>query len=112
MANVRRSLEELKRVQPAFDREKIEKASESDIARFEQEDESEAIVFVPPREIRRSLKMTQADFAAALKIPLATLQNWEQGRVVPDPAARALLTIVSKQAEAAFRALQSEDAIL
>jgi len=112
MAHVRKSLEELKRLRPSFDRAKIESATESDIARFEKEDESETISFIPPREIRRALNMTQVDFAAALKIPLATLQNWEQGRVVPDPAARALLTVVSKEAEAAFRALQSEDATL
>jgi hypothetical protein len=34
-------------------------------------------------------------FARALRIPLATLRNWEQGRVRPDPAARSLLTIVA-----------------
>jgi putative transcriptional regulator len=49
--------------------------------------------------------MTQAQFARALRIPLSTLRNWEQGRVLPDPAARSLLAIVAKEPKAALRAL-------
>jgi putative transcriptional regulator len=44
---------------------------------------------IPPHVLRKRLGMTQAEFARALRIPLATLRNWEQGRVFPDPAARA-----------------------
>ncbi len=47
--------------------------------------------------------MSQAQFAEALRIPLATLRNWEQGRVKPDPAARSLL-IVARSPEAALAA--------
>lgn len=108
MANVRRSLEALKRSQPAFNRDKIEGASDADIARFEEEDQRDAAALVSAKAVRNALNMTQAEFASALKVPLATLQNWEQGRVVPDPAARALLTIVSKDAKAAFKALETE----
>jgi putative transcriptional regulator len=32
------------------------------------------------RAIRRSLRMSQHHFAAAYRIPLPTLKNWEQGR--------------------------------
>ncbi len=49
--------------------------------------------------------MTQAQFARALRIPLSTLRNWEQGRVLPDPAARSLLAIVAKNPKVALRAL-------
>ena len=105
MATIRRSLEAIKQSNPSFDREAIETATDFDIARYEREDEAEAVPFLQPRDIRASLKMTQVEFAAALQVPLATLQNWEQGRVQPDPAARALLTIVSKDSETAFRAL-------
>jgi putative transcriptional regulator len=38
-------------------------------------------------------------------IPLATLRNWEQARVEPDPAARALLRILDREPQAALRAL-------
>ena len=55
--------------------------------------------------IRRRLGMTQAQSAAAIGIPLATLRNWEQARVEPDPAARALLRILDREPEAALRAL-------
>lgn len=107
MATIRRSLESIKRSKPSFDRDVIEAATEADIVRYEREDEAEAVVFPQPREIRASLNMTQVEFAAALQVPLATLQNWEQGRVQPDPAARALLTIVSKDSQTAFRALDA-----
>ena len=36
------------------------------------------------RAIRRGLLMSQHVFAGAWRIPLATLNNWEQGRRVPD----------------------------
>jgi putative transcriptional regulator len=49
--------------------------------------------------------MTQTVFADALGVPVATLRNWEQGRTQPDPAALALLRIVEREPEAAFRAL-------
>jgi putative transcriptional regulator len=53
------------------------------------------IVRVPDvRAIRRRLRMSQQRFAAAYRIPLATLKNWEQGRRQPDaPAAAYLLAI-------------------
>lgn len=60
---------------------------------------------IPPRMLRERLGMTQAQFAKALRIPGATLRNWEQGRVIPDPAARALLVIVAKNPRAALAAL-------
>lgn len=56
----------------------------------------------PPnvKAIRRSLKMSQDRFAAAFRIPLATLKNWEQGRRHPDaPAAAYLLAIKRRPKE-------------
>jgi hypothetical protein len=35
--------------------------------------------------IRKRLGMSQRQFAAAIHVPLATLQNWEQGRTPMDP---------------------------
>jgi putative transcriptional regulator len=46
------------------------------------------------KTIREELHMSQQKFAAAYRIPLATVKNWEQGRRVPDaPAAAYLLAI-------------------
>lgn len=35
---------------------------------------------IEPREIRKSLKMSQSQFSDAFGIPISTLRNWEQGR--------------------------------
>ena len=52
------------------------------------------------RAIRRSLRMSQHRFAAAFRIPLPTLKNWEQGRRHPDaPAAAYLLAIKRRPKE-------------
>jgi putative transcriptional regulator len=54
--------------------------------------------------LRKRLGMTQDRFARALRIPVSTLRNWEQGRVRPAPAARSLLAIVAKNPKAALKA--------
>lgn len=52
------------------------------------------------KAIRRSLRMSQHRFAAAFRIPLPTLKNWEQGRRHPDaPAAAYLLAIKRRPKE-------------
>jgi putative transcriptional regulator len=43
--------------------------------------------------------MTQVEFARTIGVPVATLRNWEQGRVVPDPAARALMRVLAREKE-------------
>jgi putative transcriptional regulator len=48
------------------------------------------------RSLRRRTGLTQAEFAGALRIPLASYRNWEQGRTKPDPAARSLLHLVER----------------
>ena len=52
---------------------------------------------VPPRVLRKHLGMTQAEFARALRIPLSTLRNWEQGRRTPDGPALALLRVAARK---------------
>ena len=52
------------------------------------------------KRIRLSLRMSQQHFAAAYRIPLPTLRNWEQGRRMPDaPAAAYLLAIKRRPKE-------------
>jgi len=55
--------------------------------------------------IRRVLGISQEDFAARYHIPIGTLRDWEQGRVVPDQAARAYLTVIARDPEAVRKAL-------
>ncbi|WP_123688966.1 helix-turn-helix domain-containing protein [Allostella humosa] len=57
------------------------------------------------KRIRLALGLNQDAFAAALGLPLGTVRNWEQRRTIPDPAAMALLRIVEREPDAAFRAL-------
>jgi len=55
--------------------------------------------------IRRALGLSQEDFAARYRIPIGTLRDWEQGRVEPDQAARAYLTVIAHDPEGVRKAL-------
>ena len=59
------------------------------------------------KAIRRSLRMSQHRFAAAYRIPLPTLKNWEQGRRQPEGPARALLRVAARNPKAVAAALAS-----
>jgi putative transcriptional regulator len=48
------------------------------------------------RSIRRSLKLSQARFAAEFGFTTATVRDWEQGRNQPDKAARILLAVIRR----------------
>jgi putative transcriptional regulator len=48
------------------------------------------------KAIRRSLRMSQNEFAAVYRIPLATIKNWEQGRHHPDAPASAYLRAIQR----------------
>jgi putative transcriptional regulator len=104
-------MEHIRRLKPRIDRAKIDATKEADIQRHRREDDQDKTDLanftpvIPPQVLRKQLGMTQDEFARALRIPLSTLRNWEQGRVLPDPAARSLLTIVAKNPKIALKAL-------
>jgi len=56
--------------------------------------------------IRRSLGLSQEEFAARFHIPIGTLRDWEQGRKDPDAAARAYLTVIGRNPAAVTEALR------
>ena len=58
------------------------------------------------RAIRAGYGMTQAVFARAFGLPLATLRDWEQGRNTPDQAARVLLAVIGCRPDAVREALR------
>ena len=108
----RMTLDQIKAARPKVDRARIETTSENDIARQMREDGEDPnaamgtfIEDLPPARIRERMGMTQVEFAATLRIPVATLRNWEQGRVGIDPAARALFRILSRDPKHALKAL-------
>ena len=55
--------------------------------------------------IRRKLHVSQAKFAYILGVSVDTLQNWEQGRRVPEGPALALLRVAETNPEAVMKAL-------
>lgn len=59
------------------------------------------------RAIRGRIGLSQEAFAKRYGFPLATVRNWEQGRRLPDQAARAFLKVIAKEPEAVQRALET-----
>lgn len=58
------------------------------------------------KAIRRALDMSQDEFAAAFRIPLATLKNWEQGRRQPDAPAAAYLRAIQRRPKEVMEAVE------
>ncbi len=58
------------------------------------------------KAVRRKTGLSQSRFAARLRLNVATVRNWEQGRTQPDGAAVALLTLIDREPKIAMRALQ------
>ena len=57
------------------------------------------------RAIRAATKLTQAEFAARIGVPIETVRNWEQGKRSPRGPARALLRVIDNAPDLAFAAL-------
>ena len=58
------------------------------------------------KKLRERLDMTQETFAAAYRIPVGTLRDWEQGRKRPDAPARAYLTVIARNPKAVASLLE------
>lgn len=61
-----------------------------------------------PRRIvtlRKRMKLSRQKFADRFGLDARAVQDWEQGRRVPDRAARVLLTVIESDPEAVVRAL-------
>lgn len=48
------------------------------------------------RTIREELNLSRAVFASMLRMPVRTLEGWEQGRSKPPPSATALILMARK----------------
>lgn len=55
--------------------------------------------------IREKLGLTQQEFAETFHLSLSTVRDWEQGRFLPDRAARALLKVIAHNPDAVKEAL-------
>lgn len=57
--------------------------------------------------IRRTLGLSQPEFARFMGVSVATLRNWEQARREPQGPARSLLLVAKKQPEAVIKAFKA-----
>jgi putative transcriptional regulator len=60
------------------------------------------------RSVRARTKLTQAEFAARIGVPIETVRNWEQGKRAPRGPARALLRLIEKAPDVAFAVLGND----
>jgi putative transcriptional regulator len=100
------SAEELARLEAMTD-EEIEAAARSDPdARPLTEDELRQFARVPNlKAIRNKLGLSQKAFAETFHLSLSAVRDWEQGRFVPDRAARTLLKVIAHNPDAVKEAL-------
>jgi putative transcriptional regulator len=57
------------------------------------------------KAIRERLRLTQKQFAEMFGLSLSVVRDWEQGRFIPDQAARTLLKVIDRNPEAVKQAL-------
>ena len=57
------------------------------------------------RALRKRMKLSRQKFADQFGLDARAVQDWEQGRRVPDRAARVLLTVIDRDPEAVVRVL-------
>ena len=81
------------------DAQPIPRGSDEELAR------AGLIKIVNVKKLRERLGLTQEVFAAAYRIPVGTLRDWEQGRKMPDAPARAYLTIIARDPAAVAKLL-------
>jgi len=74
---------------------------------YEVSRDARAVPVVNVRTVRDGTGLTQEQFAAAFRLSLRTIQEWEQGRKEPSEAARVLLFAISRDPKALKRALRS-----
>jgi putative transcriptional regulator len=110
---VRRTLQQIQRSGGgAVDRKRLAATTDSDIRRQIASDPDTApdLETLPPprvmaKSVRLRLGLTQAQMAKSLRISVATLRNWEQGRTRPEGPAEALLVALDRAPKAVLRAL-------
>ena len=112
-----RTLANIRASRPEIDRVKVDATTEADIRRFAVEDGEDPDaelgaprLVVPPSALRARLGLSQAEMATALGIPLATLIEWESGRVQPDAGSQSLLAAAWRDPETVFRLIAGRDA--
>jgi len=121
MPIIRRSLAELASYTQGVDWDKVDATTDEEIAQQIASDPDTApdmidlpgwrIVHNPSapdvRQIRTDLGLSQRAFAARFGLSVRTVQEWEQGRSVPDQPARVLLKVIQSAPEIVERVLRA-----
>ena len=112
MTVVRKTLAQIRRKDGSVNRKRLAATTDADIARQIAEDADTApdLGALPPlrvmvKTVRLRLGLTQEEMAKSLRISVATLRNWEQGRTRPEGPAEALLIALDRNPRAVLRAL-------
>jgi len=89
-------------VEPRTDWARVDATTEAEIERQAAVDDAEAAKDAAAwvRRLRRRAGLSQAEFACRIGLSVATMRGWEQGRLVPQGAARALLRVIDRVPEA------------
>lgn len=118
MPIVRRSLSEIRKSKPRADRERIRRTTDEEIDAMITSDADTAPDMsgrdwrkvlnprIPEvRMIRRKLRLSQSEFARRFGFSVRTVQEWEQGRAIPDRPARILLRVIERSPKTVERAV-------
>lgn len=92
----------------AMTEEEIQRNAESDPDNppWTDEELERGVLARRVRLARKKMGLSQSEFAARFRIPVATFRDWEQGRRKPDATSLAYLTVIEREPEAVERALQ------
>jgi putative transcriptional regulator len=119
MPTTRRSLNEILKSKPRADLNRIRRFSDKDIDAMIASDQDTSLDmskardwrrvvsprFPDVRAIRKKLELSQAAFAKRFGFSVRTVQEWEQGRAIPDRPARILLRVIEESPKAVERAV-------
>lgn len=95
-------------VAPRTDWAQVDATTEAEIDRQAALDDAEAAKDAAAwvRRVRRRAGLSQVEFARRIGISVATVRGWEQGKLAPQGAARALLRVIDRMPET-VRALRA-----
>jgi putative transcriptional regulator len=98
----RRSAGAWEPVAPRTDWARVDATTEAEIERQAAFDDAEAAKDAAAwvRRVRRRAGLSQAEFARRIGTSVATVRGWEQGKLAPQGAARALLRAIDRVPEA------------
>lgn len=119
MSIVKRSVKEIRKNVGRVKWEKVKATTDEEIAEQIASDPDTAPevadvtkfrrVYNPPvpdvKAIRQKLGLSQAAFARRFGFSVRTVQQWEQGRAIPDRPARILLKVIENAPRAVEQAL-------